>query len=153
VASVHHTLSPLPFPLATSLPPRHFPPSIPPSIPPLPSHLQWIGSGNDTAGNSLKVSSVTSFGVNDLYFTTAVTLQNTGPNVLYEVRTAVTVCTLWRALWMKQLLPSGQRDAARAVLVFLSRCSKLRVPPDRAQGPRDSGRAILCVRLGTRGGV
>ncbi len=63
----------------------------------LPVREQWIGSGSDSLGNSLKVSSITFFGVNDLYFSTTVTMQNTGPNVLYEVRTAAVymgVCLL-----------------------------------------------------------
>ena len=48
-----------------------------------PSRLSaaWIG----TAGGALKVSMSTGFGVNDLYFTNTVTLQNVGDVVLYQI--------------------------------------------------------------------
>lgn len=40
----------------------------------------WVGSRG-----SLKISSSTSFGVSDLFFTTTVTLENIGTSRLYEV--------------------------------------------------------------------
>ncbi len=40
------------------------------------------------------MSKITFFGVNDLYFSTTVTLQNIGPNVLYEVRPVQPTCSL-----------------------------------------------------------
>jgi hypothetical protein len=40
----------------------------------------------DGVGNMIQVSKSTSFGVNDLFFTTSVTLENTGDNTLFAVQ-------------------------------------------------------------------
>jgi hypothetical protein len=67
----------------------------------------WIGTGG-----MLKVSKSTSFGVNDLYFTTSVTLENVGDNTIFDVA------------YMRNVDPDQEQVRAfRLVLVCVCVCA------------------------------
>ena len=49
----------------------------------------WVGT---TAGGALQIASTTSFGIQDLYFVTSVTLQNVADTALKQVGPSLRVC-------------------------------------------------------------
>ncbi len=57
--------------------------------------VSWIGTGAVSTTNRIKVSKMTSFGVNELYFTTSVTLENVGSVTLYNVSYMRHVDGMW----------------------------------------------------------